>query len=118
MFRNEPRFGGVYSNDTLLAPKKGVGYIINLEDSDEGGSHWVALKDGAYFDSYGVPSTKAISKFVKHWNTEQYQSINQESCGFYAVYVLKNLFAGRPAYDKMIPMEHRYNENILKQFFF
>lgn len=100
-----------------MKPAKNKGYILNLENHNQGGSHWVALYKGHYYDSYGVVPTKHISKFAKTYSTEQYQSLHQESCGYYAVYVLKNLFAGRDAYHDMIPGEFRHNENVLKNFF-
>jgi hypothetical protein len=109
---------GVYANDALKAPKRGCGYILNLQNVNEPGSHWTAFYDGSYFDSYGVPPTLKIARFTKKYNTLQYQSFDQESCGFHAVYVLKNIFAGREPYHGMIPGKYQHNERVLKKFFF
>ena len=48
---NEPRFNGVYSR------KKGA-YVINLDEYENTGTHWIALfvktNEAIYFDSFGI----------------------------------------------------------------
>ena len=69
-FKGRKGFGGVFANDALqsqqiapgILPKKV--YILNLQNSDEPGCHWTLLYNGTYYDSYGVPPTKAINPFV------------------------------------------------------
>jgi len=90
---------GVYSKDTM--PKKTYvgGYIINLQDSDEGnGSHWTALyitknSEILYFDSFGLPYPVEIKEFVSNKpvaiNTRQIQDINSTLCGYYCLWFLK-----------------------------
>ena len=56
-FNYEPRFNGVYSRDNL--PKiKGDVYVINLNDKQSKGTHWVSLfidkNTDVYFDSFGI----------------------------------------------------------------
>ena len=56
-YQNEPKFNGVYSRNNL--PKiKGGAYIINLDEYESIGTHWIALyvNDNyvTYFDSSGV----------------------------------------------------------------
>ena len=55
--QNEPRFNGVYSRDNLPEIKDG-GYVINLDEYSDVGTHWVALyvnnNSVTYFDSFGV----------------------------------------------------------------
>ena len=59
-YKNEPRFSGVYSRNNLPKTiKKGV-YVINLDEYDDIGTHWIALyvrNDCIYFDSFGVEYT-------------------------------------------------------------
>ena len=70
-YQNEPRFNGVFSRDNLPNNnndnnnnnnnnnniKHGT-YVINLDEYDDIGTHWVALyvnnKTIIYFDSFGV----------------------------------------------------------------
>ena len=67
--KNGPTFGGVFSNDQLKKPVKNKIYILNLEDSNEPGSHWVLLYNGWYFDPYGVMPTKEIAPFTTTYKT-------------------------------------------------
>ena len=61
--KTEKNFNGVFSADTLPRGKErrpGF-YIVNLDNSDQEGSHWICIELGkrgeksAYFDSYGLP---------------------------------------------------------------
>ena len=66
-YKNEPRFNGVYSiNNLPKTIKKGV-YVINLDEYENMGTHWVALfvkpKYAVYFDSFGI---EHIPKEIKH----------------------------------------------------
>ena len=40
--------------DNLPKVKKSGGYIINLDEYDDTGTHWVAIYNNVYFDSFGV----------------------------------------------------------------
>ena len=56
-YQNEPRFNGVFSRDNLLNIINNGAYVINLDEYDDIGTHWVALyvnnKIVTYFDSFG-----------------------------------------------------------------
>ena len=60
-YQIELRFNGVYSRDNLQKIKNG-GYIINLDENSDIGTHWVALyvqnNNVTYFDSFGVEQSK------------------------------------------------------------
>lgn len=95
----------VVSKDHLYYMKPQIGgYIINMEDSDEGdGSHWVAIwfdnynKTPLYFDSFGVDPPIAIIDFMKKWynkcifSTKEIQNINSGFCGQYCLYFLHQM---------------------------
>ena len=55
--RNEPKFNGVYSRNNL-SKIKDEAYIINLDEYESIGTHWIALyinvKNVTYFESFGV----------------------------------------------------------------
>ena len=57
-YQNEFRFNGVYSRDTLSNKIKDGAYVINLDETSDIGTHWIALyvlnNNVAYFDSSGV----------------------------------------------------------------
>ena len=57
-YKNEPRFNGVYSRNNLPKIIKKGAYVINLDEYENTGTHWVALfvkpKYTAYFDSFGI----------------------------------------------------------------
>lgn len=113
-----PLFGGVYANDELHKPDPKKIYVLNLQNSHEPGSHWTVLHNRSYYDSYGVVPTEAISKFVKQHNTENYQGLNKESCGYFCMYVADNLAKGLPPYNGMVPGKIAHNENVLKAYFY
>lgn len=95
----------VVSKDHLynMQPKKG-GYIINMENSDDGaGTHWVAIwfdKNQSiplYFDSFGIDPPMAMIEFMKKWHnkcifsTKEIQNINSGFCGQYCLYFLHQM---------------------------
>ena len=116
--RSNPLWGGVLANDELKKPDPRKIYILNLENSDESGSHWTLLYAGQYFDPFGVVPTKKIAPFVRSYNREEYQGFSKASCGYFALYAADNLTAGRPAYLGMQPNHPQYNEDLLKKYFY
>ena len=42
-YKNEPRFNGVYSRNNLPKTIKKGGYVINLDEYENTGTHWVSL---------------------------------------------------------------------------
>ena len=90
----------ILMNDEMLTetyPTEGY-YIINLEDSSENGSHWVALlirgDEKIYCDSFGVPCSQQVSKFLKKskgkylFNNKIIQNLKSVLCGFFAMGVI------------------------------
>ena len=68
-YKNEPRFNGVYSRDNLPKTIKKGAYVINLDEYENTGAHWVSLfvkaNEVIYFDSFGVGHIpKEINKFI------------------------------------------------------
>ena len=65
-YENEPKFNGVYSRNNLTKIKDGA-YIINLDQYESIGTHWIALyvndNNVTYFDSFG---DEHISKKLKN----------------------------------------------------
>ena len=68
-YRNEPRFNGVYSRDSLPKSIKIGAYVINLDEYVDVGTHWINLyvknNEVIYFDSSGVEHVrKEIKRFI------------------------------------------------------
>ena len=57
-YANEPRFNGVYSRDNLPNIIKKGAYVINLDEYENTGTHWIGLfvktNEAIYFDSFGI----------------------------------------------------------------
>lgn len=77
---------------------KNGNYIMNLQNHNEGGSHWVAFKITPtyiiYCDSFGVyPPEIEWNLFLDSGkeilvNTKPYQPVKSNKCGWYAIYFL------------------------------
>ena len=75
-YKNEPRFNGVYSRNNLPKTIKKGAYVINLDEYENTGTHWVSLfvkpKYTVYFDSFGVEHIlKEINKFIDNKKLKQ-----------------------------------------------
>jgi hypothetical protein len=115
--KGKKQFGGVFSNDELQNPDPNKIYILNLQNRNEGGSHWCLLHNHNYYDSYSAPPTQAIQPYVKHYNGFEFQSLRQESCGYYTLYIADNIIAKRHPTNGLKDNEPRQNENVLKKYF-
>ena len=68
-YKNELRFNGVYSRNNLPNKIKKGAYVINLDEYENTGTHWVSLFVKAnkviYFDSFGIEHIhEEINKFI------------------------------------------------------
>ena len=66
ILKHDKFYIGTYSKDNVPLLNNNQSTIINLQDSDKNGSHWVSYKKiGSkifYFDSYGVAYIPDIIK--------------------------------------------------------
>ena len=90
-YKNEPRFNGVYSRNNLPNKIKKGAYVINLDEYENTGTHWVALfvkpKYAVYFDSFGIEHIpKEINKFIGNSdiksNIFRIQAYDSIMCGY------------------------------------
>ena len=93
-YQSEPRFNGVYSRDNLFDKIKDGGYVINLDEYSDIGTHWIALhvnsKTVTYFDSFGVEHIlKEITKFIDNKNIIanifRIQAYDSVMCGYFCI---------------------------------
>ena len=40
-------------------------FVVNLDDSDGHGSHWVGVYGNHFFNSFGIAPSERIKKFMK-----------------------------------------------------
>src|SRR5689334_20148323 len=94
-------FKGVLARDQLPNKiKKPAAYIINTENSDKKGEHWLALFYDRncrcdFFDSFGLhPAFYNLEKYLYktsstwQYNKNQLQSLESSYCGNYCIYFI------------------------------
>ena len=82
------------------------GFVMNLDDSNSFGTHWIAVNIASatgisdvrgttyYFDSFGLPPTKEIKKYCKEsrfYNSFVFQKPNEVICGHLCIYFLYSM---------------------------
>ncbi len=116
---NNKGFKGVYAIDEInkIPVSDKMGFILNLDTSDQKGSHWVAIYIDAkddnsveYYDSFGNDPPERLLKDLKTMidkinpntylkfkiNKIKQQSVSSSNCGFHAMQFLLDRFAGKP----------------------
>ena len=98
ILKNNENYIGTFSKDNVPLLKDNKSTIINLQNSDISGSHWVSYKKIAnkvfYFDSYGVAYIPDIIKnqYPKHrfiCNIYRIQSMDSNQCGRFSILFVK-----------------------------
>ena len=92
-YKNEPRFNGVYSKNNLPNKVKKGAYVINLDEYENTGTHWVCLfvkpKYTVYFDSFGVEHIpKEINKLIRNdikSNIFRIQAYDSIMCEYFCI---------------------------------
>ena len=118
-------FGGVFACNQLPEKRQHNSFIINLDKSNEPGSHWIALhflnNTCFYFCSYGSdPKNKYINEFIRknskniEWNKSLFQSLNSTTCGMFSLYFLHKICRFQKL--DLVPTDTNYNEIIIKKF--
>ena len=91
-YKNKPTFNGVYSRNNLPNKVKKGAYVINLDEYENTGTHWVSLFVKAnkfiYFDNFGIEHIpKEINKFINNNNIEsnvfRMQAHDSVMCGYF-----------------------------------
>jgi hypothetical protein len=102
--------------DTLKNISKNGGYIINLANEGDPGTHWTILyKEGsnyAWFDPFGaVPPLVVQEKLPKYlYNATVIQNPSKGFCGSYSIEFLQYMHE-----NKHIPFRQRF-QNFLNMF--
>ena len=97
ILRGQKHFKGVFMRDEKL-PKSGA-FVLNLDTSQNQGTHWTCFYCGEYYDSFGLPPPEKLSHFVTWENTVQHQTVGSSACGYYVCMYILLRNAGVSAYD-------------------
>jgi hypothetical protein len=122
----ELKLNGIYMKDELEDNLKEGNYIINLENSNQSGSHWTCfIKDKNniyYYDSFGVvfPQNQYYI-FIKnvdniYYNVSDDQNIDSTSCGWWSIALLFYMNnTNRPRLDRMKKFDKKFNNKNRKE---
>ena len=138
-YKNEPRSNGVYSRNNLPKTIKKGAYVINLDEYENMGTHWVALfvepKYTVYFGSFGIEhipkeikhaigseqssSAKARNKEIKA-NIFRLQAYDSIMCGYYCIEFINYMLKDKTLLDYtnlFSPNDFKKNDQIIKRIF-
>ena len=128
-YKNGPRFNGVYSRNNLPNKIKKGSYVINLDEYENTGTHWVSLFVKAnkviYFDSFGIEHIpKEIIKFIGNNNTKsnifRIQAYDSIMCGYFCIEFINYMLKGKKLLDYtnlFSPNGFKQNDRIIKRIF-
>ena len=128
-FANEPRFNGVYSRNNLPNKIKKGAYVINLDEYENIGTHWISLfvkpKYTVYFDSFGVEYIpKEINKFIGNneikSNTFIIRAYDSIMRGYFCIEFINYMLKGKILLDYtnlLSPNDFKKNYRIIKRIF-
>ena len=127
-YKNEPRFNDVYSRNNLPGKIKKGAYVINLDEYENTGTHWIALfvkpKYTVYFDSFGAEHIpKEVNKFIGNnikSNIFRLQAYDSIMCGYYCIEFINYMLKGKTLLDYtnlFSPNDFKKNDQIIKRIF-
>ena len=126
--KNEPKFNGVYSRNNLPNKIKKGAYVINLDEYEHTGTHWVSLfvkpKYTVYADRFGLEHIpKEINKFINNdikSNIFRIQAYDSIMCGYFCIELINYLLKGKTLLDYtnlFSPNDFKKNDQIIKRIF-
>ena len=123
-----PDLMGVISRDNLPRIKDGK-YVINIDDKNSKGTHWVSLfinkNTAAYFDYFGIEQipqeviNKIKDKLITH-NIVGIQHNEFIMCGFYCIAFIEYIVGGKKLLDctnLFSPNDYKKNDKIIFKYF-
>ena len=129
-YSNEPRFNGVYSRDNLPKITKKIAYVINLDEYENTGTHWIALfiktNEFIYFVSFDIEYIpKEIKKFIGSnkkikANIFRIQAYDSIMCGYFCIEFINYMLKGKTLLDYtnlFSPNDFKKNDRVIKRIF-
>ena len=125
-YASKSRFNGVYSRDNLPKITKKGAYVINLDEYENTGTHWIALflktNEVIYFDSFGIEHIpKEINKFIDNKeikaNIFRIQAYDSIMCGYFCIEFINYILKGKTLdYTNLFsPNDFKKNDRIIKR---
>ena len=128
-YASEPRFNGVYSRDNLPKIIKKGAYVINLDEYESTGTHWIALfvktNEVIYFHSFGIEHIpKEINTFIGNKKIKasisRIQAYDSIMCGYFCIEFINDMLKGKTLLDftnLSSPNDFEKNDKIIKRIF-
>ena len=143
-YSNELRFNGVYSRDNLPKITKKGAYVINLDEYENAGTHWIALfiktNEVIYFDSFGIEHipeeinkcirskelrAKALGSAVGNnkkikANIFRIQAYDSIMCGYFCIEFINYMLKSKTLLDYtnlFSPNDFKKNDRVIKRIF-
>ena len=120
-YANEPRFNSVYSRNNLLNKIEKRAYVINLDEYENTGMHWVSLFVKANKDFF-IP--KEINKLIGNNNIEsnifRIQAYDSIMCGYFCIEFINYMLKGKTLLDYanlFSPNNFKKNDRVIKRIF-
>ena len=127
----------MYSRNNLPNKIKKGAHVINLDDYEKTGTHWVALfvkpKYTVYFDSFGIEHIpKEINKSINNdttklsaisrvkSNTFRIQAYDSIMCGYFCIEFINYMPKGKTLLDYtnlFSPNDFEKNDHVIKRIF-
>ena len=127
-YENEPRFNGVFSRDNLLKKIKDGAYVINLDEYEDIGTHWIALfckkNEMVYFNSFGVEYIpEEIKEFIGNKNIKAnifwIRGNNSVMYGYFCIGFIEFMLADKKLTDfanLLSPYDFDKNDQIILSY--
>ena len=132
-YKNEPKFNDVYCRNILPKTIKKEAYVINLDEYENTGTHWVALfvktNETIYFDSFGIehipnkfikkPSSLKHTARIKR-NIFRIQAYDSIMCGYFCIEFINYMLKGKTLLDYtnlFLPNDFKKNDQVIKRIF-
>ena len=127
-YENEPKFTGVYSRNNLSKIKDGA-FILNLDEYESIGTHWIPLyvndNNVTYFDSSGIEHIpKEIKKFIGNKNVViniyRMQAYDSIICGYFCIGFIDFMLKGKSLLkyiNLFSPNDYEKNDKIILKYF-
>ena len=119
----------MYSRNNLPNKIKKGAYVINLDEYESTGTHWVVLffkpKYMVYFDSFGIEHIpKEINKFdgnndIKS-NIFRIQAYDSIKCGYFCIEFINYMLKSKTLLDYtnlFSPNDFKKNDHVIKRIF-
>ena len=109
--------------------KKKEAYVINLDEYENTGTHWIALfvknNEAIYFDSFGIEHilneiTKCIGNKNIKSNIFRLQAYDSIMCRYYCIEFINYMLKGKTLLDDtnlFSPNDFKKNDEIIKRKF-